>query len=440
MIASVERRFTARRVAFGVALLAAALGTAAVADAQTPDQQPGAVRVVHGLRGLVADIYLDGTLVLPTFQPERSTDPLAIPAGDHLIEIRAAGAAATETPLLTQTVTVPAGFQGSLVAHLDADRQPDADRVRRRPHGRAGRRVARRRAPRRGGRRRRRPPQRAAGVRRMSRRRPRPATSSGPAPTRSRSPRSAGGTPLAPPQSRAVRRRHGQLHVPHRLPGRRHAGLGGRPDRQPADGAGDDPDRRRQHRVRPAAAASPWRSSPRPASLATGGVADRGAAGAWRPRADDAAPPAVAIGLGVVALAATGVGALACGRRRAPPRRRAGDDDGGDDAAPPRTTTDHDRPAPSTTTTDVTSTTAAATATTTTTTIVPIVTHAADIGILGPGRRRRAGARGDPGARGRRSGAGDRRQPGRRARRAAGRPHARVVPPSARRPARPARR
>ena len=46
------------------------------------------MRVVHGLRGLVADIYLDGTLVLPTFQPERSTDPLPIPAGDHLIEIR----------------------------------------------------------------------------------------------------------------------------------------------------------------------------------------------------------------------------------------------------------------------------------------------------------------------------------------------------------------
>jgi hypothetical protein len=63
-------------------------------------------------------------LVLPTFQPERSTDPLAIPAGDHLIEIRAAGAAITEAALLTQTVTVPAGFQGSLVAHLDQTGAP----------------------------------------------------------------------------------------------------------------------------------------------------------------------------------------------------------------------------------------------------------------------------------------------------------------------------
>ena len=82
------------------------------------------MRVVHGLRGLVADIYLDGNLALPTFQPERATDPIAIPAGDHLVEIRAAGAAATETPLLTQTVTVPAGFVGSLIAHLAGDGTP----------------------------------------------------------------------------------------------------------------------------------------------------------------------------------------------------------------------------------------------------------------------------------------------------------------------------
>ena len=74
--------------------------------------------MVHGLRGLVADVYLDGNLALPTFQPERATDPIAIPAGEHLVEIRSAGAAASDTPLLTQSVTVPAGFSGSLIAHL----------------------------------------------------------------------------------------------------------------------------------------------------------------------------------------------------------------------------------------------------------------------------------------------------------------------------------
>ncbi len=110
---------------FGVGAVALAITAfSATAGAQAPNDQVGSVRVVHGLRGLVADIYLDGNLALPTFQPERATDPLPIPAGDHLVEIRTAGAAATETPLLSQTVTVPAGFSGSLVAHLGPDGNP----------------------------------------------------------------------------------------------------------------------------------------------------------------------------------------------------------------------------------------------------------------------------------------------------------------------------
>ena len=109
-----------------VSLAVALVGTwgARAPAAHAVDESAGLIRVVHGLRGLVADIYLDGTLVLPTFRPERSTDPLAIPAGDHLIEIRAAGAAITDTALLTQTVTVPADFQGSLIAHLDQTGAP----------------------------------------------------------------------------------------------------------------------------------------------------------------------------------------------------------------------------------------------------------------------------------------------------------------------------
>ena len=80
----VARWFWSSTVA--LTMVVAAFGTA---DAQVP-AETGTVRVVHELRGLVADVYLDGTLVLPTFQPERSTDPLAIPAGEHLVEIRRA--------------------------------------------------------------------------------------------------------------------------------------------------------------------------------------------------------------------------------------------------------------------------------------------------------------------------------------------------------------
>ena len=113
-----------RWLGVGIAALAVAAFSTTASAQQAPSDQVGSVRVVHGLRGLVADIYLDGNLALPTFQPERVTDPLSIPAGQHLVEIRTAGAAKTETPLLAQNVTVPAGFEGSLIAHLGADGQP----------------------------------------------------------------------------------------------------------------------------------------------------------------------------------------------------------------------------------------------------------------------------------------------------------------------------
>ncbi len=116
---------TIRRFVFGlVGVVAAAVAAGVVASATVGHAQPeptgSQVRVVHGLRGLVADVYVDGTLVLPTFRPERTTDPLPIPAGDHLVEIRQAGAAATDEPLVSQQVTVPSGFVGSVVAHVDA--------------------------------------------------------------------------------------------------------------------------------------------------------------------------------------------------------------------------------------------------------------------------------------------------------------------------------
>ena len=203
---------------------------------------------MHGLRGLVADIYLDGTLVLPTFQPERSTDPLAIPAGDHLVEIRAAGAAATETPLLTQTVTVPAGFQGSLVAHLDADGNPTltayADDLTAVPAGES-RVVVRHAAA-------------ADDVTVLLNEQPAfPVVAPKAEADRGRRGRrlpglghaAAGGSAAGRTADGAVRRRHGQLHVPHRLR-RPTARSAGRPCRSATcRRRRRDPDRRRQHLV-----------------------------------------------------------------------------------------------------------------------------------------------------------------------------------------------
>ena len=379
----------------------------------------GSVRVVHGLRGLVADVYLDGTLVLPTFQPERSTDPLPIPAGDHLVEIRSAGAAMTETPLLTQTVTVPAGFVGSLVAHLDGAGEPTltafADDLTAVPAGES--RVVVRHA--------------------------------------------AAAEPVAVllnDQATFTRcragsrgRRRGRRR---RLRGRGDAGGRWRAARRAADAcstptarptsctsSGRRPTARSAGRRCRSATCRRRRSSSRPATAAprtTGGSADagdhrprRGRAGGWWRRSLGARPPlltaAVRRALAIAALVARG--SAACGgeaaervapslddddrrrrpqrrrrrrRRRRARRRRALDDD-------------HRRPT---------------TVAPTTPTGPPIVTHARRRRHPRPGRRRRAGRCRHPGAR---------RRPVRslavgvneaeRARHPAGRPHAGVVPP-----------
>src|SRR4051794_32161667 len=91
--------------------------TPVVASAQTAS---GTVTVVHGLRGVVADVYIDGTLALPAFQPERVTDPMQVPAGPHRVEIRLAGAAPTDPPAVTGDVDVTADAFQSIVAHLDS--------------------------------------------------------------------------------------------------------------------------------------------------------------------------------------------------------------------------------------------------------------------------------------------------------------------------------
>jgi len=109
------------------ALLMLLVGIAAFTTpaAAAPGQEPtGVVMLVHGVRGLVADVYLDGTLVLETFQPERTTDPLQIPAGDHAVEVRSAGMAASSEPLLAATLTVVANTHTSATVHLAADGSP----------------------------------------------------------------------------------------------------------------------------------------------------------------------------------------------------------------------------------------------------------------------------------------------------------------------------
>lgn len=99
------------------------LGLVAVAPQSAVAAEPASVTVVHGLRGLVADVQVDGALVLKGFAEERSTDPLPVPAGSHRIVVTStrdpSGPAVIDT-----TVDLVAGESVSLVAHLDALGRP----------------------------------------------------------------------------------------------------------------------------------------------------------------------------------------------------------------------------------------------------------------------------------------------------------------------------
>ena len=88
-----------RRLQF-LSLAALALGAVVVAAPTASAQDAGTAElvIVHGLRGFTADLYVDGKLLINTFRPERSTDPMAVPAGSHLVEIREAGTGADTTP------------------------------------------------------------------------------------------------------------------------------------------------------------------------------------------------------------------------------------------------------------------------------------------------------------------------------------------------------
>jgi hypothetical protein len=109
------------RVVIGRALIAGlivAAGASAPAAAQAPT---GTVTVVHAFRGLVADVYLDGQRVLEGFEPERITDPLQLPAGDHQVAVREAKADPSSTPAVAGTLSVPAGGNISAVVHVAED-------------------------------------------------------------------------------------------------------------------------------------------------------------------------------------------------------------------------------------------------------------------------------------------------------------------------------
>lgn len=75
--------------------------------------------VVHGIPGLVVDIYIDGALFVEDFKPDTIAGPLVGPAGRsaNVVIVPANGDPAQ--PALAATVSFPAGANVSVVAHLN---------------------------------------------------------------------------------------------------------------------------------------------------------------------------------------------------------------------------------------------------------------------------------------------------------------------------------
>ncbi len=105
---------------------AALTGLAVVAGgpASAADNE-ATVSVLHGVPGATVDVYANGEALLTDFTPGTLTDPVMLPAGDYDLKVVAAGAGADGDAIVEANgVTVPAGANITVVAHLSADGAP----------------------------------------------------------------------------------------------------------------------------------------------------------------------------------------------------------------------------------------------------------------------------------------------------------------------------
>jgi hypothetical protein len=88
-----------------------------------PAQTTGYVTVIHGVPGLIVDVYVNGTKTLPSFAPNTVTGMLELPEGNYDIVIVPEGGDPA-TPAISGSAFLNAGANVSIVAHLDAAGSP----------------------------------------------------------------------------------------------------------------------------------------------------------------------------------------------------------------------------------------------------------------------------------------------------------------------------
>ncbi|MDV3222420.1 DUF4397 domain-containing protein [Intrasporangium sp.] len=83
------------------------------------------VSILHGVPGATVDVYANGDSLLTDFEPGTLTDPVQLPAGEYDLKVTAAGAGADGDAVIeANDVTVPAGANITVVAHLDGSGNP----------------------------------------------------------------------------------------------------------------------------------------------------------------------------------------------------------------------------------------------------------------------------------------------------------------------------
>ncbi|MFN8079414.1 MAG: DUF4397 domain-containing protein [Kineosporiaceae bacterium] len=102
-------------------LVAAGIGLSTPASAA----DEAMVSVLHGVPGATVDVYANGKALLTSFEPGTLTDPVKLPAGTYDLKVTKAGDGAGGTAVIqADDVTVPAGANITVVAHLDAAGKP----------------------------------------------------------------------------------------------------------------------------------------------------------------------------------------------------------------------------------------------------------------------------------------------------------------------------
>jgi hypothetical protein len=118
-------RTWAGRAVLGAVLAAGVTGGLSLATAApAAAAENGTVYVVHGVPGLTVDVYVNGKAALTGFKPGQVAGPLSLAPGSYDVAVRKAGEAATAAPAIDKKVTLPAGANVSLVAHLSASGTP----------------------------------------------------------------------------------------------------------------------------------------------------------------------------------------------------------------------------------------------------------------------------------------------------------------------------